>query len=137
MLPMNNLEKAAWSTLSISIQSTVRASLQAADLTTVELGTVRPVSIGEVLVWAKQQSVTFATHVIGTLNPDGCTMFGGRIEGRVGLLLTEAQKLNSAFRKFETESLDDYLKCDALIKHGPLIKKGRVSSGEFTHATPL
>jgi hypothetical protein len=52
MLPMNNLEKAAWSTLSISIQSTVRASLQAANLTTVELGTVRPVSIREVLVWS-------------------------------------------------------------------------------------
>ena len=133
---MNELEGAAWSTLSVSVQGMVHASQQATDLATVELGTVR---WGGPRLGKAAASVTFCSAcdhqtehytLKGTLYIE----FSGSLERRVRWLQSEAQKVGAYFRNFRPKALfDNYLKCDALIRHGPLVKNKRARSGELTH----
>ena len=102
---MSKLENATWSALPASNQKTIHAPLQAAGPITVEIGPVRLLSIGEVLVWGKLQSVTLAAHVLEKLYPVGCVAYGEAFDRRVNYIQTEAKKVNSSFRRFVTKSL--------------------------------
>jgi hypothetical protein len=98
----------------------------------VELGPLRRVSIGEVLVWAQLVSVSFGVFVLDALNPSGYAAFHGNIGRRVRWLRAEGKKLNSSFNNFVAESLEAYLRCDAFGKHHPIEKKKkRASTGGF------
>jgi hypothetical protein len=73
-MSMNQLEKAAWSTLSASTQQTILASQQAVDPSTVDLGPERHVSIGEVPIWVKHQTHVFTARVLKSLNPGASSL---------------------------------------------------------------
>jgi hypothetical protein len=76
---MTKLERLGWSSLPCSIQETIHASQLVEDPATMDLGPTRPVSIGEVLAWSKLHGVTFAAHVVETLNPNHCLVAKGGV----------------------------------------------------------
>jgi hypothetical protein len=135
---MNKLQTAAWATLSTATQGPIQASRLAPDPTTLALGPPRTLPIGEIIFWSKFHTLKFTAEVLAKLNPGGCSAFSGSIDRRVSWLKDEAKKVNSSFNIFSSESLDSYLKCDAFVKHQPLLKKPKKnlsSTGEFSLAS--
>lgn len=115
---MTRLERFAWSNLPLSIQETFRASQLAEDPAKMDFGPTRSVSIGELLVWASYYPVSFAAHVVETLNPDGCAAYGRSFRRRLNNVKVKSKEMMvGRLDEYVTESLVVFLECDALCKH--------------------